>query len=134
MIPSKRLKYSGKSFGLANGWKKWIGEIQSLDNMNGVEQKEAFEKAFMAWVQAEPARTQKYGKILDQYAEIYDRYVEYYLVNIYTTEVFGSSGAESVNLAGGFRRAVEMATQQSPDLGKELQRLQDICGELFQEL
>ena len=129
--PLKRLKYSGKSFGLANGWKKWIGEIQSLDNMNGVEKKEEFEKAFMAWVEAEPVRTQKYGKILDQYAEIYERYVEYYLVNIYTNEVFGSSGAESVSLAGGFRRAVELASQQSPELGKELQRLKDYAGNFF---
>jgi hypothetical protein len=48
--PLVRLKYSGKSFGLANGWKKWIGEIQSLENMNGVARKEAFEKEFMKWV------------------------------------------------------------------------------------
>ncbi|MDZ7634657.1 MAG: S46 family peptidase [Bacteroidales bacterium] len=129
--PLKRLKYSGKSFGLANGWKKWIGEIQSLDNMKGVEQKEAFEKEFMAWVEADPARTQKYGKIPGQYADIYDRYVEYYLVSIYTNEVFGSTGAEPVSLAGGFRRAVEMAAQQSPDLGKEIQRLRDYSGSFF---
>jgi hypothetical protein len=57
--PLVRLKYSGKSFGLANGWKKWIGEIQSLENMNGVTRKEAFEKEFNAWVKADPERTSK---------------------------------------------------------------------------
>ncbi|MFN2314686.1 MAG: S46 family peptidase, partial [Bacteroidales bacterium] len=78
--PLVRLKYSGKSFGLANGWKKWIGEIQSLDNLKAVERKEAFEKEFTSWVQADPARTRKYGSIMEQYAEIYDTYVKYFLV------------------------------------------------------
>ena len=121
--PLIRLKYSGKSFGLANGWKKWIGEIQSLDNMNGVERKVAFEREFRIWVSADPARMQKYGRLFDQYDEIYDSYVSYYLVNTYTTEVFGSTGAEPVSLAAGFMRAVELASKQSPELGKELERL-----------
>jgi len=64
--PLIRIKYSGKSFGMSNGWKKWMGEIQSLNNMDGVARKEAFEKEFSAWVADDPARTQKYGKILDR--------------------------------------------------------------------
>ncbi len=129
--PLVRIKYSGKSFGLANGWKKWIGEIQSLDNLKGVERKEAFEKEFTSWVQADPARTLKYGPIMQQYADIYDSYVKYYLVNVYTSEVFGSSGAEPVALAGSFRRAVELAAKQSPDLDKELLRLKDYTAGFF---
>jgi len=129
--PLVRLKYSGKSFGLANGWKKWIGEIQSLDNLKGVERKEAFEKEFTSWVQADPAPTRKYGSIMQQYSEIYDSYVKYYLVNVYTSEVFGSSGAEPASLAGAFRRAVELATKQSPDLEAELQRLKDYAAGFF---
>ncbi len=129
--PLVRLKYSGKSFGLANGWKKWIGEIQSLDNMDGVERKEAFEKEFTSWVQADPARTLKYGTILDEYDEIYQSYVKYYLVNVYTSEVFGSAGAEPAALVAAFRRAVELATKQSPDLEKELQRLKEYAAGFF---
>lgn len=129
--PLVRLKYSGKSFGLANGWKKWIGEIQSLDNMNGVERKEAFEKEFTSWVQADQARTRKYGNILEQYDEIYQSYVKYYLVSVYNSEVFGSAGTEPAALAGAFRRAVELAAKQSPDLEKELQRLKDYAAGFF---
>ncbi|MCU0457966.1 MAG: S46 family peptidase [Bacteroidales bacterium] len=126
-----RLKYSGKSFGLANGWKKWIGEIQSLDKMNGVARKEAFEKEFMEWVAADPERVKKYGKILDEYRDIYKTYTHNYLVNTYTNEVFGSAGVEPASLAAAFRRAVEMAEKKDPGLEKELQRLRDYTDNYF---
>ena len=129
--PLVRLKYSGKSFGMANGWKKWIGEIQSLDKMNGVERKEAFEKEFAAWVAEEPARVSKYGEIFDQYSEIYDSYQDLYLVNIYTSEVFFSSGAEAVGLASRFGRAVELASEKSSGLDKEIERVKSYATGFF---
>lgn len=129
--PLVRLKYSGKSFGLANGWKKWIGEMQSLDKMNGVARKEAFEKEFTAWVTADPERISKYGKILDEYKDIYESYTHNYLVNTYTNEVFGSSGVEPASLAIAFRRAVEMVSRKDPELEKELKRLQDYADGFF---
>jgi hypothetical protein len=129
--PLIRIKYSGKSFGLANGWKKWLGEIQSLDNLDGVARKEAFEKEFRAWVAADPERVSKYGRILDRYNEIYDSYVTYYLVNMYTSEVFGNGGAESVNLAGSFSNLVDLASQHSPDMEKEIKRMQGYVAGFF---
>jgi hypothetical protein len=129
--PLVRLKYSGKSFGMANGWKKWIGEIQSLDRMNAVERKQAFEKEFAAWVAEDPTRVSKYGEIFDQYNEIYDSYQDLYLVNIYTAEVFFSSGAEAVGLAGRFGRAVELAAKKSPELEKELERVKGYASGFF---
>jgi hypothetical protein len=129
--PLVRIKYSGKSFGLANGWKKWIGEIQSLDKMNGVERKEIFEKEFSEWVAADPVRMGKYGKILDDYSEIYKTYTHNYLVNAYTNEVFGSAGVEPAVLAAAFRRAVEMAVKKDSGLEKELKRLQDYSDGFF---
>lgn len=129
--PLLRLKYSGKSFGIANGWKKWIGEIQSLDHINGVERKKAFEREFMSWVSQDPERKKKYGDILDQYANIYPDYQTYYLVNNYTSEVFFSVGAEAVALASRFMRAVELADEKSPDLEKELERLRGYVEGFF---
>jgi len=99
--------------------------------MDGVKRKEAFEKEFMTWVAADPSRMQKYGSLFEQYDEIYDSYAKYYLVSIYTSEVFGSAGAEPASLAGAFSRAVELAAKQSPDLGKELERLQGYADGFF---
>ena len=129
--PLVRIQYSGKSFGLSNGWKKWIGEIQSLNQVNGVAKKEAFENEFSAWVSADPARTLKYGKIFEQYDEIYRDYQTYYLVNAYTSEVYFSNGAEAVGLANSFRSAVDLASKNDSRLKEELTRLGNLSAGFF---
>lgn len=129
--PMVRIQYSGKAFGLSNGWKKWIGEIQSLNQVNGVAKKEAFEDGFSKWVSSDPGRTTKYGKIFEQYDEIYLDYQTYYLVSIYTSEVFFSNGAESVGLANSFRTALDLASKNDPKLEEELARLEGITAGFF---
>lgn len=43
------LKYTSKKAGVANGWKKWQGEMRGLKINNVVEKKAAFEREFQAW-------------------------------------------------------------------------------------
>lgn len=129
--PMVRIQYSGKAFGLSNGWKKWIGEIQSLNQVNGVAKKEAFEDEFSKWVSSDPTHTSKYGKIFEQYDEIYRDYQTYYLVSIYTSEVFFSNGAEAVSLANSFRTAVDLASKNDPKLKEELARLENVSAGFF---
>lgn len=43
------LQYTSKRAGVANGWKKWQGEIRGLKLNNAVEKKKAFEQQFQAW-------------------------------------------------------------------------------------
>ncbi|HWR74189.1 MAG TPA: S46 family peptidase, partial [Bacteroidales bacterium] len=128
-----RIKYSGKSYGLSNGWKKWQGEIQSLDKIKGVETKEAFEKGFSEWVAGDTARKAGYGNLFAQYDEIYKTYTTLYLVNNYTAEVFFNNGAEPADLAGSFRAAVNMAALGNPDLEKELERLKNVAADFFKD-
>jgi hypothetical protein len=115
-----RIKYADKSFGLANGWKKWQGEIQCLDKIKGVETKEAFEKGFSEWIAGDAARTARYGKLFEQYDEIYKTYSTLSLVNNYTSEVFFNDGAEPAGLANSFSNAINMAAVKNPDIEKEL--------------
>ena len=129
----KRIKYSGKSFGLSNGWKKWQGEIQSLDKIKGVETKETFEKGFSEWVAGDAARTARYGKLFEQYDEIYKTYSTLYLVNNYTAEVFYNNGVEPAELANSFRNAVNMAAVKNPDIEKELARLKNVAADFFKD-
>jgi hypothetical protein len=132
--PLVRIKYSAKAYGLSNGWKKWIGEIQSLDKINGIARKEAFEKEFSVWAAADPVRTAKYGTLFRQYEEIYKTYSTLSLVNNYTSEVFFNDGAEPAGLANSFRSAVKMAGgAKSPDLEKELTRLQSVAADFFKD-
>ena len=43
------LKYTSKRAGVANGWKKWQGEIEGLRLNNAIEKKELYEKGFQLW-------------------------------------------------------------------------------------
>jgi hypothetical protein len=43
------LKYTSKRAGIANGWKKWQGELRGLTINNVVAKKTDYEKAFQGW-------------------------------------------------------------------------------------
>ena len=43
------LKYTSKRAGVANGWKKWQGEVQGLKVNNATGKKQTFEKGFQQW-------------------------------------------------------------------------------------
>lgn len=129
--PLLRIKYAAKASGISNSWKKWIGEIQSLNRTNGIAVKEGFEKDFSAWVNSDPQRISKYGDILSRYAEIYKTYQDYYFANGYTGEVYFSNGAEAVGFSLGFRNAVNMALKNDPGLAEELKRLQGAADGFF---
>ncbi len=43
------LKYTSKRATVANGWKKWQGEVLGLKVNNAIEKKQAFEKGFQDW-------------------------------------------------------------------------------------
>ncbi len=44
-----RIQYSAKYAGVANGWKKWIGENRGIKRMNSVDNKRIAEKQFIQW-------------------------------------------------------------------------------------
>lgn len=56
------LKYTSKRAGIANGWKKWQGELRGLQQNNVGEKKKAFEQEFQAW--ANTASALPYAKDL----------------------------------------------------------------------
>ena len=59
--PSVQLKYANKYAGSANGWKKWQGEELAFENLNIIGREEEKEAALKAWIEASPARKEKYG-------------------------------------------------------------------------
>ena len=128
--PLIRIQYSSKKAGLANSWKKWIGEMQGLDKMNAVEKKEKYEAEFQKWASADPLRMVKYGKILDEYKSVYDSYQTYYLVNSFTGEVF-FSGAAALNFPLSFRDLLVMQATNDSKLQGELARLKNLTKSTF---
>jgi hypothetical protein len=58
------IKYASKYAGTANSWKYFIGEEKGLKKLNVKVQKEEIEEDFMTWMNADPARKEKYGEVL----------------------------------------------------------------------
>jgi len=97
--PLIRLQYSAKKSGVANAWKKWIGENQGLERMNTIGKKQEYEKRLTEWINEDESRREKYGEILPRYKELYSELKDYNLVYSYTSDVFFNAGAESVGFA-----------------------------------
>jgi hypothetical protein len=106
--PLLRLQYSAKKSGLANSWKKWIGETQGLEKMGTIAKKEEFERKLADWINADNNRMIRYGKLLPRYKELYTGLREYSLVNAYTNEVFFNNGAEIVAFARNIKALADL--------------------------
>ena len=111
--PLIRIQYSTKKSGIANSWKRWIGEIQGLDRMNTISKKQDYEARLTEWINADNTRKSKYGDLLPRYREIYDEYKVYNLVNSYTSEV--TSGVEATGLARNARNLADLVEQGAPE-------------------
>jgi hypothetical protein len=114
--PLIRLQYSAKKSGIANSWKKWIGEIQGLDKMNTIAKKQEFESAFAKWAAEDNSRNIKYGNILPKYKELYASLKDYTLVNSYTNEVM--TGADVIGFARGIKPLVELYEKGGSEVEK----------------
>lgn len=111
--PLIRIQYSGKKSGLANAWKKWIGENLGLDKMKSIEKKEEFEKKLTDWINEDSDRKNKYGNLLPRYKELYNGLREYGFVSSYTSEVFFNNSAEVINFSRNIKSLAELIKNKS---------------------
>ena len=81
-----KIQYASKYAGIANYWKKWIGESQGLTKSNAVQVKKSFEQEFMKRVQSK-GKTQEYGNLLSQFEKLYKDIAPYALARDYFQEV-----------------------------------------------
>jgi len=72
--PRIRLMYSAKANGISNGWKKWQGESKGIRECDVIGKKQAQEKEFQQWVNADPQRKAQYGTLLQDMKKVYDSY------------------------------------------------------------
>jgi hypothetical protein len=113
--PLIRIQYSAKKSGLANSWKKWIGESQSLEKMGTIEKKVEFENRLTKWIAEDNYRAKRYGNLLTKYKELYISLREYNLVFNYTNDVFFNSGAEAVGFARNIKALADLIENKADD-------------------
>jgi len=98
--PKVRIQYSSKAAGIANGWKKWMGENIGLERMNTIKKKQQLEENFQDWLVQNEVTRSEYGKILQQYEKLYTQLTPNLLAAVYFNETLFE--AETVDLAGKF--------------------------------
>lgn len=85
-----RIKYASKQAGIANAWKKWIGENLGIEKSSAIEKRRAFEARFTKALK-ETGMESKYGHILPEFDRLYKdfadinvkrrNFIEVFLVN-----------------------------------------------------
>ncbi|MDO9581103.1 MAG: S46 family peptidase, partial [Bacteroidales bacterium] len=103
-----RIQYSAKKAGIANTWKRWIGESQGLEKMKTIDKKKEFENRLTVWINENNDRITKYGDILPKYKELYSELKDYSIVSSYSNEVFIRNGIEAISLARRINALVKL--------------------------
>ena len=81
-----KIQYASKYAGVANYWKKWMGETKGLKKANAVAAKQKFEKDFQAKV-IKAGKQAEYGNLLSDFEKNYTEIKDYALARDYFTEV-----------------------------------------------
>jgi hypothetical protein len=95
-----RIQYSAKYAGVANYWKKMIGESRGIDRLDAISKKEKEEQGFTAWADADPLRKIKYGGLISAFKQEYAKLSPMAIAGKYLTE--GGLGVEIVRYAFSF--------------------------------
>jgi len=69
--PKARIQYSSKYARSSNYYKYSIGQNKGLNNLSVIENKKQLENKFTRWVNADDARKEKYGNVLEYISDSY---------------------------------------------------------------
>jgi hypothetical protein len=81
-----KIQYASKYAGIANYWKKWIGETQGIKKSNAIAIKRKQEVAFQEKVSTS-GKQQEYGNVLADFEKNYKEIAPYALARDYFSEV-----------------------------------------------
>jgi len=129
-----RIQYASKRTGIANGWKKMMGESRGIKQMNTVESKTELQKGFLDWADADPGRAKKYGMLLSAAGQTYSKLYPFDLAGIYITE--GFQGIELLKFAGSFRDFIGLAGKKGTkeeELVKSAEKLKPSIRAFFKD-
>ena len=125
-----RIQYTSKHQGIANGWKKMIGETHGINGFDGVNKKKDFEKNFQAWADSD----NRYKNLPAEFEKIYRDYELPDMASVYLAEA--GMSVEIVRFAAGFRDFVKRCksdTIPSADLIKAAQKLNSYVQAFYKD-
>lgn len=112
--PKVRIQYASKYARVSNYYKYFIGQNQGLKRLHVIEDKEAEEAAFQAWVNQDTSRVAQYGNVLASYKKIYAAYEKVNLPYIYLQEAaFGTEILEFAYKASKYYKLLKAGQDAS---------------------
>lgn len=88
---AQRLRYASEVASVANGWKKWQGEVRGLKRLDTKNKKIEFENNFTEWAASSSERTKLYGGVLPALKKTYAESQQARLAYIYINEALLAS-------------------------------------------
>ncbi|WP_413775188.1 S46 family peptidase [Hymenobacter weizhouensis] len=108
-----RIQYAAKYAGLANYWKKWIGENRGLKKLDAVARKQQQEAGFQRWAESgDEARRAAFAGLLPQLQKHYATVRDYTLARDYVTEA--ALGVELVAYANSLLPLLDLIDKKAP--------------------
>ncbi len=108
-----RIQYAAKYAGIANYWKKWIGENRGLKKLDAVRVKQQQEAEFQRWAETgDAARRAAFGGLLPALRQQYATVRDYTLARDYVSEAV--LGIELVTYANSLLPLLELTNRQVP--------------------
>ncbi len=104
--PKVRIQYAAKHAGVANYWKKMIGESKGIRRLKGIERKQAFEEKFMGWAAISKGN---FSGIIPAFEKAYERMEPYQLASDYVREA--GLGIELISFSARFRGLSEVSKE-----------------------
>jgi len=111
-----RIQYSAKAAGIANGWKKWIGENKGIERTGIIEKKKDKEGAFKAWVHISGHTENPYYGLIDTFEELYGNISP--LEKELTLLSESAFGIEMLRFARRFQGLVKLSEDKEKDEAK----------------
>lgn len=99
-----RIQYSAKYAGVANGWKKWIGENKGIKGNHAIATKKETEDKFNAWAKKSAP---EYAGVLGEYNKLIEEKTPYEMA--YTYFIEAGYYHELTNFSFSFSRLVNAA-------------------------
>jgi len=81
-----KIAYVAKYASVANGWKKWLGEMQGLKTYKALDKKQAYETEFTKRIENNVDWKYKYGNLLPRLNQLYKEQEPYALARDYYFE------------------------------------------------
>lgn len=113
--PKTRIQYASKAAGIANGWKKWQGEVKGIRRLNVVGSKQDYETVFQDWCQSVNGR--EFTGVLPALEKAYQDLEPYLAMQIIFQE--HTLAPEAVSFAYSFTRLRNVSTGSDTSLSLE---------------